>query len=104
MTVGPIVFHGDELRRLLASDQVAKVLTAKALRVEAIAKRLCPVDTGRLRASITSEVGKDSDGLYAVVGSDVEYAGYVEFGTSRNAAQPYLRPALAEVEGQERGS
>lgn len=28
-----------------------------------------------------------------VVGSPVHYAGYVEFGTSRMAAQPYLRPA-----------
>lgn len=29
-----------------------------------------------------------------IVGSDVEYAIYVEFGTSRNQAQPYLRPAV----------
>lgn len=28
-----------------------------------------------------------------VVGTNVEYAVYVEFGTSRLAAQPYLRPA-----------
>ena len=27
------------------------------------------------------------------VGTNVEYAVYVEFGTSRMAAQPYLRPA-----------
>lgn len=32
-----------------------------------------------------------------VVGSDVEYAAYVEFGTSKMAAQPYLRPALEEA-------
>jgi phage gpG-like protein len=29
-----------------------------------------------------------------VVGTNVEYAVYVEFGTSRNQAQPYLRPAV----------
>jgi phage gpG-like protein len=29
-----------------------------------------------------------------IVGTDVEYAVYVEFGTSRNRAQPYLRPAV----------
>ena len=28
-----------------------------------------------------------------VVGTDVEYAVHVEFGTSQMAAQPYLRPA-----------
>lgn len=29
-----------------------------------------------------------------VVGTNTEYAVYVEFGTSRMAAQPYLRPAV----------
>jgi len=29
-----------------------------------------------------------------IVGTDVEYAIYVEFGTSRMQAQPYLRPAV----------
>jgi len=28
------------------------------------------------------------------IGTDVEYAPYVEFGTKRQAAQPYLRPAF----------
>lgn len=31
------------------------------------------------------------------VGTNVEYALYVEYGTSRMAAQPYLRPAAAHV-------
>ncbi|NHX41388.1 MULTISPECIES: HK97 gp10 family phage protein [Haloarcula] len=29
-----------------------------------------------------------------LVGTNVEYAVYVEFGTSSNQAQPYLRPAV----------
>lgn len=29
-----------------------------------------------------------------VVGSNVEYAAYVEYGTSRQQAQPYIRPAV----------
>lgn len=37
----------------------------------------CPVDTGRLRGSITSTV----EGNSAVVGSNVAYGIYVEFGT-----------------------
>lgn len=32
-----------------------------------------------------------------IVGTDVEYAVYVEFGTSRMAAQPYMRPAVKSV-------
>ena len=61
-----------------------------ALSVERNAKRNCPVDTGKLRASITTEVGK----LEAEVGTNVEYAPCVEFGTSKQSAQPFMRPAL----------
>ena len=32
-----------------------------------------------------------------IVGTDVEYAVYVEYGTSRMAAQPYMRPAVKSV-------
>lgn len=45
--------------------------------VRADAVMNCPVDTGRLRGSITSTV----EGNSAVVGTNVEYGIYVEFGT-----------------------
>ena len=63
------------------------------------AQQLVPVDTGRLRDSIrVNELGPRS---YSVgPGDEVEYAEYVEFGTSRMAAQPYMRPA-AELARQE---
>lgn len=83
----------DELLRG-ESGPIAKDLERRAIRVESAAKRLCPVDTGRLRASITHALDRDGDGLYAIVGSDVEYAPHVELGTSRATAQPFLRPAL----------
>lgn len=38
----------------------------------------------------------DDDVVY-IVGTNVEYAAYVEFGTSRQQAQPYLRPAAEKV-------
>jgi phage gpG-like protein len=52
------------------------------------------VITGRLRNSITWRLGEDEHGPYAEVGSAVEYAAYVELGTSRAPAYPFLRPAL----------
>lgn len=52
-------------------------LTKAAFLVENEAKKKCPVGTGELRNSITSEV----EGNQAVVGSNLEYAPYVEFGT-----------------------
>lgn len=45
--------------------------------VETDAKKNCPVDTGTLRRSITSEIHDK----YGEVGTNVEYAPYVEYGT-----------------------
>lgn len=41
-------------------------------------KVLCPVDTGRLRASIDHEVTEESGKVVGYVGSNIEYAPYVE--------------------------
>lgn len=50
-----------------------------------------PVDTGKLRRSIK----KDKQGDKVTVGPrGVEYAEYVENGTSRTPAQPYVAPTL----------
>lgn len=91
-----IEINGDALRELFESPsgEVARDLQRRALQVERAAKQLCPVDTGRLRSSITNEIGQDGEGLVAVIGTNVEYAPYVELGTSKMAAQPFLLPAL----------
>lgn len=85
--------------RFLGSETgpIAKELAKRAIRVERMAKRLCPVDTGRLRSSIGWKVDVDGMGLFAQIGTNVDYAPHVEFGTSRQAPQPYLRPALEEA-------
>lgn len=71
-----------------------KALETIGLVAEGYAKRLCPVDTGRLRNSITHTV--DIKGEAAYIGTNVEYAPYVELGTSRQKAQPYLKPAAQD--------
>ena len=88
----------DRLFRSTAGP-VAKELKRLGVRVNRRAKQLAPVDTGRLRSSIVNETQLDERGLVEIVGTDVEYAGHVELGTSRMAAQPYLRPALDAVRG-----
>jgi HK97 gp10 family phage protein len=67
-----------------------RFLPQAGLIVEGQAKLNAPVDSGNLRSSITTEV-KDEE---VIVGTNVEYAPYVEYGTKRMRAQPYLRPAL----------
>lgn len=71
---------------------VERALTRIGLQAETYAKRECPVDTGNLRNSITNAVDDKS----AYVGTNVEYAPYVELGTSRAKAQPFLKPAATE--------
>jgi HK97 gp10 family phage protein len=67
-----------------------KFLTIAGIEVERDAKRLAPVDTGNLEGSITRRV----EGNTAIVGTNVEYAEHVEYGTVRSEAQPYMRPAI----------
>ena len=70
--------------------------------VEAAAKVLCPVSnlpwdsTGELQASITHTVDASTSGPVVRVGTDVEYAVYVEFGAPaiNQTGTPFLRPAL----------
>lgn len=70
------------------------------LLAENYAAERCPVDTGNLRGSIAHEVDVDGNAVY--IGTNVEYAPYVELGTSRQKAQPFLRPAASEHGAQYR--
>lgn len=79
-----------------AEGPVARDLLKRAISVESTAKRLCPVDTGRLRSSITHAMQRDGLGLRADIGTNVEYAVFVELGTSRVPARPFLRQALVD--------
>lgn len=99
MALTRVVVNRAAMHQLLESpaSPVAKFILGKTLKVERRAKHLCPVDTGRLRSSITHGMASDARGIYGWVGTDVEYGKYVEMGTSRMAAQPFLRPALSEA-------
>ena len=75
-------------------QQIGAALEAIGLKVEGYAKLLCPVDTGRLRNSITHVVKTNEKTVY--IGTNVEYAAAVECGTSRQRPQPYLKPAATQ--------
>lgn len=62
---------------------------------EAYAKDKCPVDTGNLKNSITHQEKQNATGGECQIGSAVEYATYVEMGTYKMKAQPYLKPSIA---------
>lgn len=73
---------------------VAKALEEIGLTAEGYAKKACPVDTGRLRNSVAHLVQPSEKAVY--IGTNVEYAPYVELGTRRMEAQPFLKPAAAD--------
>lgn len=117
-----------EIRLEDNSEAVLEALKAAALRAlercglqaEGYAKDLTPVDTGNLRNRITHQVSENGREVY--IGTNVEYAPYVELGTGiyaeggggrptpwvyqdakgqwhwtrGNPAQPFLKPAVAD--------
>lgn len=104
-----------ELARLLdsATGPVGRDLEAKAGRVRDEAQRRCPVSPdgsngnppGHLRDSITDSLGRDEQGLYAQVGTDVSYAPMVELGTRPHVIEskgdyPLRNPVTGQVFGK----
>lgn len=85
--------NSDEWGRLFESS-LRRALEEVGQVAEGYAKRLCPVDTGRLRNSITHVTRYGAKAVY--IGTNVEYAAYVELGTRMQKPQPYLRPAASE--------
>ena len=96
-----LVWNDAALRRELEGGGVANDLLRRGIRVQAAAKNFATghgggprVRTGRLRSSISTALGRDPEGLFCDVGTNVEYGGFVELGTRFMRARPYLRPAL----------
>ena len=76
-----------------------KAVVSKAAHdVEAHAKMVVPVDTGNLRNSIQTKL--EAGGFRGIVATNVEYSIYVEYGTRRMGAQPYMVPAAEAVRPQ----
>ena len=57
------------------------------------AQGIVPVRTGNLMASIFAEV--DEDNLAVTLGATADYASFIEYGTVKMRAQPFLEPAAA---------
>lgn len=83
----------EELKKELR-PRAKQLIRAAAFEVQGKAQVNAPVDTGALKNSIeATEVGIYT--WWVIVG--VDYGAFVELGTSRMAAQPYLTPAVEEV-------
>lgn len=87
----------DNTADVMARARVAlrDAVYAGALVIENEAKLRAPVLTGTLRRSINTQVENRGElRVVARIGPNTDYAAFLEFGTSRMAARPYMRPAL----------
>lgn len=76
------------------NQAVAAALEEIGLAAEGFAKRETPVDTGRLRNSITHAIDMGEEAVY--IGTNVEYAPYVELGTHGREGVGFLRHAAED--------
>ena len=74
------------------NEAIARALEAIGIQAEGDVAELAPVDTGRLRDSITHEVDESEEAVY--IGTNVEYAAYQEYGTSKMKPHPFLKPGI----------
>lgn len=88
-------YFGNVTQRIVAAQgRAAERVGQEAVK---IAQELCPVDSGYLLSTIRYEVRRTGTGYAVVVYAGADYALYVELGTSRMEAQPFMRPALDRV-------
>lgn len=84
------------IARALAGGPVVQAVKKATLIVLRQARINAPVDTGRLRASIVPVITVVGREVMGVVGSNVVYAPFQEFGTRRMRGRFYLTRALED--------
>lgn len=104
-----------QLDKALQERTMENAVLSGALLVMNAAIQKCPRKSGNLVRSIHigghanladttgSDIGLGERGkeyLELLVGTDVAYAPYVEFGTKKQTAKPYLRPAFDEQQNK----
>lgn len=78
-----------KMKELMGAPMVQTVRNATLL-IQRSSRINAPVDTGRLRASITPSVVSGVNEIQGIVGSNVKYAPYMELGT-----RPHWPPIAA---------
>lgn len=103
----------DKLKSLIkrAPLKVDAAVRATAFQVEGVAKILSPWMTGANRNSIYTKTSQGVQGEpgslgditpdvqigEAIIAPSMEYSAFLEFGTSKMAARPYLFPAVEQA-------
>jgi len=88
------------------NDEMSKIVYKHTLDLETEAKLNVTrtgdehpqVKTGRLRGSITHQVGIENGAIVGKVGTTVVYGPQLEYGTDRHPPYAWLYPALAKIQ------
>src|SRR5262245_7162584 len=85
--------RNEAIRLVQSPPKTGRIYTRRGVEHQASAPGEAPAtDTGRLVNSITTEY--DEQNLSGKVSANTEYAEYLEYGTARMDARPFMRPAL----------
>lgn len=89
--------HGDGSVRPNIETGLLRNSLTHAIDGQAPAKRSYESNDGSKRGSYAGSVPKDKQGSRSVyIGTNVYYAPYVEMGTSKTKAYPFIRPAVED--------
>ena len=97
-----VLLKGDNFELNWAGPQVIQqVLDAVSNAIQALSvagleymQQIVAVDTGKLRESCYAEIDISGGTVRLVIGAGEPYAIYVELGTFKMEAQPYIRPTF----------
>jgi HK97 gp10 family phage protein len=109
------VWRGDQFQKIVKAGsaqrlEAAAILLQNELKTVLVAKdnidgtkpsepgEAPAKETGRLSSSISREVDKEA--MTARVGSNVVYSKFLEIGTDKLAARPWLRPTYDRLAGK----
>ena len=102
-----LLLNFDRIDTALRSKDIEQAFQLGGEVIAEAARQLAPVSPpypwttpGELRDSIYVRAYTRDGNVYVIIGTrNVRYAAFVEFGTERNAAEPFMRPALAQSQG-----
>lgn len=87
--------RNEALRLIMQTAKTGRLYRIRGVVHQASAPGEPPAsDTGRLANSISTAY--DQEKLVGTVSANTEYASFLEYGTAKMEARPFMRPALAE--------
>lgn len=76
--------------------KLKRVVLENTATMQSKSQRGAPVDTGYMKSKITQRI--TDGGMTGIVGSEAPYSEHVEFGTFKQSAKPFMRPAFRDAE------